>query len=83
MVTLAPVVQVTTILPAPLVLTTSTLLGRDDIEPKLMVPRLEMGVARELPKAQPLTMVALTVKEAFAVSARAVELSRADNSSSK
>ena len=70
--------QVTTTLPVPLAVTTSTLLGIDDIDPKLMVPRFEIGVASELPKAQPLTMVAETVKDFDIVSPHAAELARVE-----
>src|SRR5471030_229310 len=71
----APGVQVTTTLPAPVVLTMSRLLGTEASEPKLMVPRLVIGLVTELPKAQPLTMVALTVKFWMAVPASAAEQS--------
>ena len=63
--------QVTTTEPAPALLTISTLLAMSDREPKLRVPRLEIGLASELPNTQPLVRVAETVNVVVAVAARA------------
>src|SRR5471030_33821 len=81
--TVAPGVQVTTTEPAPEVLTTSTLVGTEAKEPKLMVPRLVTGLLRDVPNAQPLVMVALTVKLLVAAAASKAGEKRIDHEASR